>query len=71
MHQCPTCPARPGEYHAATCYGGSINYSDHHNRFVPPPTARLWKWRNCGPSADLVAATPTHRRAESAGEIET
>jgi len=70
MKICPTCPARPGERHRPDCYGGSINFSDDANRFVPPPTRRLWRWRNCGPSAEQCAAAPTFQRAESSGVLE-
>ena len=68
MRRCPTCPAKPGEMHAVTCYGGSINYSDDRGRFVPPPSRRLLKWRDCGPTAGQCERAPELRRAESSGE---
>ncbi len=70
MKRCPTCPALPGEYHRPDCYGGSVNYSDDRNRFIPPPTRRLLKWRDCGPTAAQCANRPELRRAESAGVLE-
>jgi hypothetical protein len=51
---CPTCPAKPGEYHADSCVGGFINYSDNSGRFVVPPTRRLLKWADCGPRAETM-----------------
>lgn len=71
MTRCPTCQVRPGSYHTSLCGGGFINYSDDAGRFVPPPTRRLWKWRDCGPTSAQCAARPELRRAESAGEYIT
>ena len=65
--QCPTCPAKPGEYHRADCFGGACNYSDaYSNRFVPPAPRRLWAWRDCGPDPDTMPPAPAS--ASAAGE---
>lgn len=67
MTRCPLCRAKSGEYHAPDCHTGRINLADDAGRVVLPPTRRLMRWRDCGPTARQCEARPGLLRAESAG----
>ncbi len=71
MKACPECGVGPGAYHRPTCYVGSVNYSDLRGRFWPPPTRRLLRWRDCGPTPEECERNPPPLRAQASGETTT